>query len=203
MVQVDISTQLRSDPKATATATASVDDTKGPTLAEIIKSQESLRKDQARALAKFRVELSKPKASDIEAILQLYADGEHPDWSVLSAKLEAARPFQIRKATFPMVLETGQSLTRTPNGKILTSLMRDHGNPGQGIYESYAYMGTRRPTIFLLPAFDGKFQKEIQVKVVEEFGVDIRPFTNNERLREGESEYHKSGKQCAVVASGG
>ena len=49
------------DPKATA----SVDDTKSPTLADLIRSQESLRKDQARARAKFRVELPKPKASDI------------------------------------------------------------------------------------------------------------------------------------------
>ena len=67
----------QSDPKATATA--SVDDTKGPTLAEIIKSQESLRKDQARARAKFLVELPKPKASDVESIMRLYADGHHPE----------------------------------------------------------------------------------------------------------------------------
>ena len=115
-------------------ATASVDDSKSPTLADLIKSQESLRKDQATARAG-EISRGAPKAEapDVEVILQLYADGEHPDWSVLSAKLEAARPFQIRKATFPMVLETGQSLTRTPNGKILSSLMRDHGNP---VFES-------------------------------------------------------------------
>lgn len=47
--------------------------------------------------------------------MKLYADGEHPERSVLAAQLEVARPFQIRKATVPMVLETGQSLTRTPN----------------------------------------------------------------------------------------
>ncbi|KAL0584527.1 hypothetical protein ABG067_005706 [Albugo candida] len=64
-----------------ATATASVDDTKSPTLADLIKPQESLRKDQARARAKFRVELPKPKASDIESIMRLYADGQHPAWS--------------------------------------------------------------------------------------------------------------------------
>nr|CCA20180.1 AlNc14C87G5575 [Albugo laibachii Nc14] len=110
-----------------------VDEFESPTLADLLKSQESLRKDKARAKAQYRVELPKPKASDIKAIMKLYADGEHPEWSVLAAKFEAARPFQISKATIPMILETGQALSRTPNGKLLASLMKDHGNP---VFES-------------------------------------------------------------------
>ena len=115
--------------QASGPVTKKVDTKKIPTLAELLKSQESLRKDKARVKAQYRVELAKPKASDIEAIMQLYADGGHPEWSVLAGKLEAARPFQIPKASFPMILETGQALVRTSNAKILSSLMRDHGNP--------------------------------------------------------------------------
>lgn len=51
----------------------------------------------------------------------------------MAAKIEAARPFKIAKAIFSMILETGQALTRIPNGKLLTSLLRDHGNP---VFES-------------------------------------------------------------------
>nr|CCA19885.1 AlNc14C81G5295 [Albugo laibachii Nc14] len=94
-----------------------VNEFKSPTLADLPKSQESLRKDKARAKAQYRVELPMTKASDSEAIMKLYADGEHPEWSVLAAKLEAARPFQISEATIPMILDTGQALARTPNRK--------------------------------------------------------------------------------------
>lgn len=64
-------------PKATST----IDDTNHLTLVDTINSQDSLRKGKARARprAKYHVELPKPKASDIEAILQLNADGEHPE----------------------------------------------------------------------------------------------------------------------------
>nr|CCA23595.1 AlNc14C200G8656 [Albugo laibachii Nc14] len=110
-------------------STSSVDEGKPPTLADLLKSKESLRKDKIKAKAQYRVELPQSKASDIAAIMKLYADGGHPEWSVLAEKLEAARPFQIVKATCPMILETGQALTRTPNGKLLISLMRYHGNP--------------------------------------------------------------------------
>nr|CCA23005.1 AlNc14C176G8117 [Albugo laibachii Nc14] len=110
-------------------STSSVDEGKPPTLADLLKSKESLRKDKIKAKAQYCVELPQPKASDIEAIMKLYADGGHPEWSVLAEKWEAARPFQIVKATCPMILETGQALTRTPNGNNLSSLTRDHGNP--------------------------------------------------------------------------
>nr|CCA23049.1 AlNc14C178G8159 [Albugo laibachii Nc14] len=110
-------------------STSSVDEGKPSTLADLLKSKEFLRKENIKAKAQFRVELPQPKASHIEAIMKLYADAGHPEWSVLAEKVEAARPFQIVKATCPMILETGQALTRTPNGKLLSSLMRYHGNP--------------------------------------------------------------------------
>ena len=53
---------------------------------DLIESEESLRKDKARAESQYRVELPKPKASDIEVIVQLYVEGGHPEWSVLAAK---------------------------------------------------------------------------------------------------------------------
>ena len=52
------------DPKATA----SVYDTKSPTLADLIKSQESLRKERTRAPARYRVERAEPNSLDIEDI---------------------------------------------------------------------------------------------------------------------------------------
>ena len=36
--------------------------------------------------------------------------------------------FQLTSAKFGIVLETGQSLARVDNAKILYSLTRDHGN---------------------------------------------------------------------------
>lgn len=53
-----------------AKTTASVDDTKRPTLAELIKSQESLHKDNVGPKAHIRAELLKPKALDTAAIVR-------------------------------------------------------------------------------------------------------------------------------------
>nr|CCA18943.1 AlNc14C60G4406 [Albugo laibachii Nc14] len=100
-------------------STSNVDEGNPPALGDLRKSKDSLRTDKIKAKAQFRVELPQPKASDIEAIMKLYVDGGHPEWSVLAEQLEAARPFQIVKATCPMILATGQALARTPNGKLL------------------------------------------------------------------------------------
>ena len=83
------------------------DTIKVQTMAELLKSYESLRKDKTQAKAQLRVEFPKTKASNVKAIIQLHADGAHPKWSVLAGKLEAPRPFQIPKASFLMILETG------------------------------------------------------------------------------------------------
>ena len=92
-----------------------------PTLAEILKTQEPLRKYKARAKEQYLLELPKTKASDIEAIMKLYDDEGHPEWSVLAAKLETARTFLIPKASFPMFLGTGQLLSNTSNGKYFST----------------------------------------------------------------------------------
>nr|CCA19010.1 AlNc14C61G4467 [Albugo laibachii Nc14] len=45
-------------------------------MSDLLKSQESLRKDKAQAKAQLRDRISQPKAKDIAAIMQLHADGE-------------------------------------------------------------------------------------------------------------------------------
>lgn len=62
-----------------------MDKIKRPTLAELLESQETLRKDKARAKALYRGELSNLKAPDIDAISEVHA-GEYPYWSVSAAK---------------------------------------------------------------------------------------------------------------------
>ena len=44
-------------------------------------------------------------------------------------KLYSARPFQVPRAKFPMVLETGQTLSRIDNAKLLQFFVRENGNP--------------------------------------------------------------------------
>lgn len=77
--------------------------------------------------------LPNPKASGIEFILQIYADGEHPVWLVLAAKLETAKPFNVSKGTYPLILKISQALVLTPNGKM------DRENPHfEGLLKSRA-----------------------------------------------------------------
>ena len=71
-------------------------------------------------------------------IEDLFAEGR-PSWDVLSAKLASARPFQLPSANFAIILETGQSLARIDNAKILQSFARDHANPVVGeLLDSHA-----------------------------------------------------------------
>nr|CCA15735.1 AlNc14C14G1641 [Albugo laibachii Nc14] len=98
-----------------------------PTLADILKGYNEIRKDKAAQKAKWKVEMPKPIASDLQAIDQLF-EGGRPSWAVLSAHLQAAKPFTIPTAQFSVVLETGQAFIRTPSAQILQSFARDHGN---------------------------------------------------------------------------
>nr|CCA17146.1 AlNc14C30G2849 [Albugo laibachii Nc14] len=93
-----------------------------PTLADKLKGHEEILKKAA-----FKVEMRKPLAADLRAIEQLFEAGR-PTWEVLSARLEAAQPFQIPREKFSVVLETGQALVRTSLSQTLQSLVRDHGN---------------------------------------------------------------------------
>nr|CCA23002.1 AlNc14C176G8114 [Albugo laibachii Nc14] len=98
-----------------------------PTLADILKVHEVIRKDKALKKATFKIEMPNPLAADLRAIEQIFEAGR-PTWEVLFARLEAAQPFQIPRAKFSVVLETGQALVRTSPSQILQSFVRDHGN---------------------------------------------------------------------------
>nr|CCA18141.1 AlNc14C46G3696 [Albugo laibachii Nc14] len=98
-----------------------------PTLDDILKGHEEIRKDKASKKAAFTVEMPKLLAADLRAIEMLFAEGR-PSWEVLSVHLDAAKPFDIPTATFPMVLETGRAFVRIPPAHILQSFARDHDN---------------------------------------------------------------------------
>ncbi|KAF1327222.1 putative Pollike protein, partial [Globisporangium splendens] len=96
-------------------------------MAEVLRLQEDLRRDRAVVDAsRRRVETPKPLAVDIEAIERQYAAGG--DWSNISSRLEQARPYQLPRAKYDMVIETGRALAKTPVQKILASL----ASPGHG-----------------------------------------------------------------------
>lgn len=80
-------------------ATTSMDDSKRTTLVELTNSQESFLKDNARVKAQYRVEHPQPKAWHIAAIYKLYSR-EYRDWSVVTVKIAAERPFKNVKAIF-------------------------------------------------------------------------------------------------------
>ena len=76
------------EPLLTETSTPA----KGPTLADVLRSQEKLCKDKEKAKTAFRVELPKPSAANLREIENLFAEG-HPSWEVSSEKLYSARPY--------------------------------------------------------------------------------------------------------------
>ncbi|KAF1331469.1 putative Pollike protein, partial [Globisporangium splendens] len=97
-------------------------------MADVLRLQEDLRRDRAVVDAsRRRVETPKPLAVDIEAIERQYAAGG--DWSNIASRLEQARPYQLPRAKYDMVIETGRALAKTPVQKILASLASSgHGN---------------------------------------------------------------------------
>ncbi|KAF1320324.1 hypothetical protein FI667_g12572, partial [Globisporangium splendens] len=97
-------------------------------MADVLRLQEDLRRDRAVVDAsRRRVETPKPLAVDIEAIERQYTVGG--DWSNIASRLEQARPYQLPRAKYDMVIETGRALAKTPVQKILASLASSgHGN---------------------------------------------------------------------------
>ncbi|CCI11676.1 unnamed protein product [Albugo candida] len=95
-----------------------------PSLADILKGHEEIRKDKAAQKATWKVEMPKLLASDLRTIEKLFEEGR-PSWEVLSAHLTVAKPFVLPSAKFSVVLETGQALVRTPPAHILQSFVRD------------------------------------------------------------------------------
>ncbi|KAL0591439.1 hypothetical protein ABG067_001471, partial [Albugo candida] len=76
-----------------------------PSLAEILNGQEEVRKDKAVKKRSGR-----------------------QSWDVLDVHLAAAKPIILPSAKYLIVLETGQTLVRTPSAQILQSFVRDHGS---------------------------------------------------------------------------
>ena len=111
-----------SEPAATADSAKTSTPVKGIMLADILRSQEKIRKDKKKAKSAFRVEIPKPSAANLREIEQLYADGR-PSWEILSAKLASARPFELPCAKYFMILETGQELARVDNANLLYGTM--------------------------------------------------------------------------------
>nr|CCA18924.1 AlNc14C59G4387 [Albugo laibachii Nc14] len=91
-------------------STSSVDEGKPSTLADLLNSKESLRKDKIKVKAQFRVELPQPKASDIEAITKF-------------------KTIPNRQSHLPNDFRDGSGIEPYSKRKALSSLMRDHGNP--------------------------------------------------------------------------
>ncbi|KAL7679805.1 hypothetical protein Plhal304r1_c073g0161181 [Plasmopara halstedii] len=110
---MDLNDAVPAPPVVTPTAPASVTDPAcPPRLLDVSRNVASLRRDNVAVnLAQLRVETPKPLASDIEAIEAL------------------ARPYQLPRARYALVLETGGSFARTAPQKILQSFVRDHNNP--------------------------------------------------------------------------
>ncbi|CEG47962.1 uncharacterized protein PHALS_05446 [Plasmopara halstedii] len=96
-----------------------------PTMAELLQSQEVIRRDKAVIDAlRNRIETPKPLARDIESIERQYAAGR--DWSFVSSRIDQARPYELPRKRYDMVIDTGRTFAKTPLQKIMSSLTGSH-----------------------------------------------------------------------------
>uniref|UniRef100_A0AAV1VNR0 Uncharacterized protein n=1 Tax=Peronospora matthiolae TaxID=2874970 RepID=A0AAV1VNR0_9STRA len=110
-----------------------------PTMADVIARHERLRRDNADDdAARRRVETPKPLACDIEAIERQYAAGN--DWSFIAMRIDQARPYELPRAKYDMVIDTGRTFAKTPLQKIMASLTgKSHGSDVlERLYASHA-----------------------------------------------------------------
>uniref|UniRef100_K3WYJ5 Uncharacterized protein n=1 Tax=Globisporangium ultimum (strain ATCC 200006 / CBS 805.95 / DAOM BR144) TaxID=431595 RepID=K3WYJ5_GLOUD len=71
--------------------------------------------------------MPKPLAVGIEAIMRQYAAGG--DWPHIESRIDQACPYQLPRAKYDMVIETGRALAKISAHKIMSSLCGpDHGN---------------------------------------------------------------------------
>ncbi|KAL7681844.1 hypothetical protein Plhal304r1_c053g0137221 [Plasmopara halstedii] len=126
---MDVDDAVPAPPVVTPAAPAPVTaPARPPRLLDVIRNVASLRRDNVAVnLAQLRVETPKPLASDIEAIEALYDNGK--PWLSIAPSITSARPYQLPRARYSLVLETGGSFARTAPQKILQSFVRDHNNP--------------------------------------------------------------------------
>ena len=127
-MEVEVAEAPASAPEPHAAAVTESAPPRAPTLAEVIRNAASIRRDGVAAnAAKLRVETPKPLASDVEALEAMYARGT--PWATIATNITSARPYELPRAQYSLVLETGASLARTAPQKILQSFVRDHNNP--------------------------------------------------------------------------
>ncbi|POM80670.1 Hypothetical protein PHPALM_1464 [Phytophthora palmivora] len=83
---------------------------------------ETIRRDNAEVdAARRRVETPKPLAVDIGMIERQYAAGG--DWSDIAFCIHQSRPYELPRAKYDMVIETGKTFTKTPLTKITATLV--------------------------------------------------------------------------------
>ncbi|POM77014.1 Hypothetical protein PHPALM_5671, partial [Phytophthora palmivora] len=93
-----------------------------PTMAMLLRQQETIRRDNAEVdAARRRVETPKPLAVDIEMVERQYAAGG--DWSDITSCIHQSRPYELPRAKYDMVIETGKTFTKTPLTKIMAALV--------------------------------------------------------------------------------
>lgn len=93
-----------------------------PSMAMLLRQQEAIRRDNVKAdTARRRVETPKPLAVDIEAIERQYATGG--DWSDIASCIHQSRPYELPRARYDMVIETGTTFTKTSLTKIMAALV--------------------------------------------------------------------------------
>lgn len=132
----DVSMNPRLPPDVACTSPPRA--TPRPTMADVLATQDNIRRDPAEDdAARRRVETPKPLASDIEWIEHQYATGG--DWSFIASRIDQARPYALPRAKYDMVIATGRTLAKTPLQKIMVSLSgKHHGNDSlEDLYRSH------------------------------------------------------------------
>ncbi|KAF1315563.1 putative Pollike protein, partial [Globisporangium splendens] len=127
-VEPDVDEVMPSAGVGAAAAAAGAAEDPRPTMAMLLSQQEAIRRDNAEVdAARRRVETPKPLAIDIEAIERQYAAGG--DWSAIASSIHQSRPYQLPRAKYDMVIETGKTFAKTPLTKIMAALVgTNYGN---------------------------------------------------------------------------
>lgn len=101
---------------------------KKTSLLDVIRSGDEIRRDNLNNdTPTVKVELPKPNPVKIDEILSHYEAGS--DCNTMLRITEEARPFQLPRAQYETVIETGLDFVDTPPTRILQSFLTGHGNP--------------------------------------------------------------------------
>ncbi|CEG39704.1 uncharacterized protein PHALS_09940 [Plasmopara halstedii] len=94
-------------------------------MAELLQSQMLIRHDKIVIDAlRNRIETPKPLACDVESIERQCAAGR--DCLFVSSRIDQARPHELPRARYDMVIVTGRTFAKTPLQKIMASLAGSH-----------------------------------------------------------------------------